>query len=43
MTDGRPQVLDGVFVAEDPDAIVTEGGRVARLLWSRLEEEGWFS
>jgi cytosine/adenosine deaminase-related metal-dependent hydrolase len=43
MTDGRPQVLDGVFVAEEPDRIVSEGGRVAQLIWSRLEEEGWFT
>ena len=32
MTDGRPQVLDGVFVAEDPDRIVSEGGRVAQMI-----------
>jgi serine/threonine protein kinase len=43
MTDGRPQVLEGVFVAEDPDRIVSEGGRVARMIWSRLEQEGWFT
>ena len=43
MTDGRPQVLDGVFVAEEPDRIVSEGGRVARMIWSHLEEEGWFT
>ena len=42
ITDGRPQVIDGAFVAEDPDRIVSEGGRVARMLWERLEEEGWF-
>ena len=43
MTDGRPQVLDGVFVAEDPGRIVSEGGRVAQIIWSRLEEEEWFT
>jgi cytosine/adenosine deaminase-related metal-dependent hydrolase len=43
MTDGRPQVLDGTFVAADPDRIVSDGGRVARMLWERLEGEGWFS
>lgn len=43
MTDGRPQVFDGVFVTEDPDRIVSEGGRVAQIIWSRLEEEGWFT
>ena len=42
MTDGRPQVWDGVFVAADASRIVSEGGRVARVIWSRLEQEGWF-
>lgn len=42
MTDGRLQVMDGVFVAADIDRVVSEGGRVVRELWSRLEGEGWF-
>ncbi len=43
MIDGRPQILEGSFVAEDEGGIVAEGGRVARALWSRLDDEGWFS
>ena len=43
MTDGRPQVMDGVFIAEDPDRIVEQGGQVARAIWSLLEAEGWFA
>lgn len=42
LTDGRIQVSDGVFVADDVDRIVAEGGRVARRLWDLLAREDWF-
>jgi len=43
MTDGRLQVSDGQFIADDPQRLLAEGGEVARGLWRQLEEEGWFT
>ena len=42
MTAGRLQVRDGVFVAADAERLLADGGAVARNLWSRLADEGWF-
>ncbi|MEE4108184.1 MAG: amidohydrolase family protein [Halieaceae bacterium] len=43
MTAGRLQVRDGIFIAADAERLLAEGGAVARNLWSRLADEGWFS
>jgi hypothetical protein len=43
MTDGRLQVHDGIFVADDPARIVSEGGAVVQKIWAQLDAEGWFT
>lgn len=43
MTDGRLQVHDGHFVADDVHRVVTEGGVVAQKVWAQLADEGWFT
>jgi len=43
MTDGRLQVRDGVFVADDPTRVLEKGGEVARKIWRQLEQEDWFT
>jgi len=43
MTAGRVQVRDGAFIADDTQRLLAEGGAVARTLWARLEDEGWFT
>ncbi|MFN2329128.1 MAG: amidohydrolase family protein [Chromatocurvus sp.] len=43
MTDGRLQVHDGRFIADDPQRLLDEGGAVVRKIWRQLEKEGWFT
>ncbi|WOJ96598.1 amidohydrolase family protein [Congregibacter brevis] len=43
MTDGRVQVLDGQFVADEPRRVLDEGGEVAKKIWRQLEQEAWFT
>lgn len=43
MTDGRLQVHDGQFIADDPQRLLDEGGEVVRKIWRQLEQEDWFS
>jgi cytosine/adenosine deaminase-related metal-dependent hydrolase len=41
-TDGRVQVYEGRFVAEDFARISREAGAAVQRLWGLLEAEGWF-
>ena len=43
MTDGRLQVRDGVFIADDPGKIMAAGGQVVQKVWAQLADEGWYS
>lgn len=43
VTDGRVQVRDGHFLADDPQRLLDEGGQVVQKIWGQLEEEGWFT
>lgn len=43
MTDGRMQVRDSVFVADEPQRVLEEGGVVAQKIWRQLEQENWFT
>lgn len=43
MTDGQLQVRDGRFIADDADAVLDAGGKVAKKIWAQLDAEGWFS
>jgi 5-methylthioadenosine/S-adenosylhomocysteine deaminase len=43
MTDGRLQVHDGRFVADDPQRILEAGGEVAQKIWRQLDQEDWFT
>lgn len=42
MTDGHFQVLDGEFIAQDPERLLEEGGAVVSKIWRQLKREGWF-
>jgi cytosine/adenosine deaminase-related metal-dependent hydrolase len=42
MTDGRLQVWNGRFVADDLDRIARDAGAVIERLWGRLAAEGFF-
>lgn len=41
--DGRVQVRDGQFVAEEPERILREGGQVVEKIWAQLADEDWFT
>lgn len=41
MTEGRLQVFEGQFVADDATAL-DAGGRAVQKVWQQLEREGWF-
>ena len=43
MTDGRIQVLDGRFVADDEARVVEGGGEVMAAIYEQLRGEGWFT
>jgi cytosine/adenosine deaminase-related metal-dependent hydrolase len=43
MTDGRVQLRDGQFLADDPQRLLSEGGEVVEKIWRELEQEGWFT
>lgn len=43
MTDGRLQVLDGAFVADDAARLLHDGGLVAQKIWAQLDDESWFT
>lgn len=43
MTDGRLQVSEGQFIADNSQRLLEEGGEVVRGIWRQLEEEGWFT
>ncbi|WP_439100400.1 amidohydrolase family protein [Congregibacter sp.] len=43
MTDGRLQVHNGEFVADEPQQILRNGGAVAKKIWRQLEAEDWFT
>ena len=43
MTDGRLQVQDSRFVADDEDHVLAEGGKVVEKVWAQLADEGWFT
>ncbi|EED30934.1 Amidohydrolase family protein [gamma proteobacterium NOR5-3] len=43
MTDGRLQVREGQFIADDPQQILARGGEVAQKIWRQLEQEDWFT
>jgi cytosine/adenosine deaminase-related metal-dependent hydrolase len=43
VTDGRVQVRDGHFLADDPQRLLNEGGLVVQKIWGQLEDEGWFT
>ncbi|WP_439106706.1 amidohydrolase family protein [Congregibacter sp.] len=43
MTDGRLQVRDGQFIADEPQRVLRVGGEVAKKIWRQLEQENWFT
>ena len=43
MTEGRLQVHDFCFVAEDENQVLHAGGQVVEKIWSQLADEGWYS
>ncbi|MBT6961551.1 MAG: amidohydrolase family protein, partial [Rhodospirillaceae bacterium] len=43
MTDGRLQVHDSRFVADDEDRVLADGGKVVEKVWAQLADEGWFN
>lgn len=43
MTDGRLQVHDFSFVADDENQVRAQGGAVVQKVWAQLAEEGWFT
>lgn len=43
MTEGRLQVHDFRFVADDEDAVLRAGGQVVEKIWAQLADEGWFT
>ena len=42
MTDGRLQVFEGRFLA-DEQAVLDAGGRAVQKVWQQLDREGWFT
>ena len=43
MTDGRLQVHDSQFVADDEGQVLANGGKVVEKIWAQLSDEGWFT
>ena len=43
MTDGRFQVFDGRFVADDEGQVQQRGGEVVKKIWAQLQSEKWFT
>ena len=43
MTEGRLQVHDFRFVADDEEVLLRAGGTVVEKIWGQLADEGWFT
>lgn len=43
MTEGRLQVHDFKFAADDEDSVLRAGGEVVEKVWTQLADEGWFT
>ena len=43
MTEGRLQVHNFRFVADDEEAVLRAGGEVVEKIWAQLAGEGWFT
>lgn len=43
ITDGYVQVHDGVFVADDEERVISEGGAVMAAIYDQLRAENWFT
>jgi len=43
MTDGRLQVHDFTFVADDETEVLAAGGAVVEKVWAQLADEGWYT
>ena len=43
MTEGRLQVHDFRFVADDEEAVLRAGGEVVEKMWAQLADEDWFT
>lgn len=43
MTEGRLQVKDFHFIADDESRVLHSGGEVVKKIWAQLVDEGWFT